>query len=198
MPVTRSIAFLRYPKRQSLALRPRPSFKTDQMLVAQPSRLEPTWSEFADLESKLEKRNQDIRRGWLIGLNVPRGRASRAQNCSRSADRALVTGGMRHARSGRTPHINAGKQENPDDVDEMPVPGGKLEAKMLGRREVSKIGTQQAHNQERRADDDMRAMKARRHEESGAVDVAAEIEPGMAVFVGLHAGECQSKHDRQD
>src|SRR5258708_13835835 len=106
------------------------------------------------------------------------------------ADRALVTGGMRHARSGRTPHINAGKQEDPDDVDEMPVPGGKLEAKMLRRREMSKIGTQQAHDQERRAADDIRPMKTRRHEASGAVDVAAEIEPRTPLFVGLHAGEC--------
>src|SRR5215510_15809430 len=114
------------------------------------------------------------------------------------ADPALVTGGMRHARSARTPHINARKQEYPDDVDEMPVPGGELEAKMLRRREMSEIGTKQAHDQEDRADDDMRAVKAGRHEESGAVDVAAEIEPGMAVFVGLHASECQTKRDRQD
>src|SRR5499426_4765701 len=114
------------------------------------------------------------------------------------ADPALVTGGMRHARSARTPHINAGKQEDPNDVDEMPVPRGELEAEMLRRREMSKIGTKQAHDQKRRADDDVCAMEAGRHEESGAVDVAAEIEPRMAVFVGLHAGECQTKHDRQD
>src|SRR5262249_12724977 len=126
------------------------------------------------------------------------GQAKNWKSHSRHRDRALVAGSMRDARPARTPHINAGKQKDPDDVDEVPVPGGKLEAKMLRRREMSKIGTQQTHDQERRADDDMRAMKARRHEESGAVDVAAEIEPGMAIFVGLHAGECQSKYDRQD
>src|SRR5262249_62042858 len=104
---------------------------------------------------------------------------------------------MRHARSGRTPHINAGKQEDPDDVDEMPVPGGKLEAKMLRRREMSKIGTQQAHDQERRADDDMRAMKARRHEESRDVDVAAEIEPRKPVVVGVHASKAKPSPDRK-
>src|SRR5215813_15337151 len=96
------------------------------------------------------------------------------------AGRALVAGSMRDARPSRTPYINARKQKDPDDVDEVPVPGGELEAKMLRRREMSKIGTKQAHDQEDRADDDMSAVKAGRHEESGAVDVAAEIEPGMA------------------
>src|SRR5262249_62169377 len=79
----------------------------------------------------------------------------------------------------------------------MQVPRGKLKAEMLRRSEMPEIGAQQAHDQKRRADDDMRAMEAGRHEESGAVDVAAEIESRVAVFVGLHAGECQTKHDRQ-
>src|SRR6266545_3386084 len=69
----------------------------------------------------------------------------------------------------------------------MPVPGGKLETEMLSRREVSEIGAEQTDDQERRADDDMRA-----------IDVAAEIEPCVAVFVGLHACKCQTKRNRQD
>src|SRR6516162_11006181 len=105
---------------------------------------------------------------------------------------------MRDARPARTPHINAGKQEDPDDVDEMPVPRGELEAEMLRRREMSEIDTKQAHDQKRRADDDVCAMETGRHEESGAVNVAAEIESRVAIFVGLHAGECQTKYDRQD
>src|SRR5215467_4773972 len=79
----------------------------------------------------------------------------------------------------------------------MPVPRGELEAEMLRRREMSEIDTKQAHDQKRRADDDVCAMEAGRHEERGAVNVAAEIESRVAVFVGLHAGECQTKHDRQ-
>ena len=35
------------------------------------------------------------------------------------------------------PDIDADEQEQPDDVDEMPVPGGRLEAEMLLRREVA-------------------------------------------------------------
>ena len=35
------------------------------------------------------------------------------------------------------PHIYAGEQEQPHHVDEMPIPGGELEAEMLFRREVT-------------------------------------------------------------
>src|ERR1700746_4123587 len=103
------------------------------MPVAQPSRLQPTLSAFRRLgKQSLEKRTQDIRRGSRIRLTVPRG-------YPRVRNRALVTGGMRHARSGPNTHINTGKHEEPAAVDEMPVPGGKLEGKMLRRREMSKI-----------------------------------------------------------
>src|SRR5262249_14784768 len=80
----------------------------------------------------------------------------------------------------------------------MPVPRGELEAEMLRRREMSEIDTKQAHDQKRRADDDGCSMEDGGHEESGAVNVAAEIESRVAIFVGLHAGECQTKDDRQD
>src|SRR5262245_4799838 len=105
---------------------------------------------------------------------------------------------MRHARSARTPDVNARKQEDPHDVDEMPVPGGELETEMLSRREVSEIGAEQTDDQKRRANDDMRAMESGRHKECGAMDVAAESKPFVAVFVGLHAGESQAKRNRQD
>ena len=36
-----------------------------------------------------------------------------------------------------TPDIDAGEQEQPHHVDEMPVPGGEFEAEVLGRREVA-------------------------------------------------------------
>src|SRR5262245_4912623 len=105
---------------------------------------------------------------------------------------------MRHVRSARAPDVNASKQEDPHDVDEMPVPGGKLETEMLSRCEVPEIGAEQTDDQKRRANDDMRAMESGRHEECGAIDVAAEVEPCVAVFVGLHAGEGQTKRNRQD
>src|SRR5262249_16716602 len=114
----------------------------------------------------------------------------------RALEALLMLRGMRDA--GRTPHINARKQENPDDVDKMPVPGGKLETEMLGGSEMSKIDTNEAHDQERRAYDHVGAVESGSHEERGTVDVAAVVKPCVAVFVSLDAGKGQAKRDRQD
>src|ERR1700712_87911 len=94
--------------------------------------------------------------------------------------------GGRFARA-RTPDVDAGEQEEPDHVDEMPVPGGELEAEMLGRRELAFERADEAYDQEDRADEHMRAMEAGRHEEGRAVIVAFEAECRVAVLVGLHA-----------
>src|SRR5947207_5216064 len=98
----------------------------------------------------------------------------------------MAGGGVHRARA---PHIDASEQEQPHHVDEMPIPGGELEPEMLRRREVAEIGADQADDQENRSDDDMRAMEAGSHEERSAINVAAEIETGMAVLICLHAGE---------
>ena len=80
----------------------------------------------------------------------------------------------------------------------MPIPGGEFKTEMLRGRKVSEISAEQADDQERRADDDMRAVEAGGHEERGTVDVAAVIEPCVAILVGLNAGECQSKRDGEN
>src|SRR5215470_7382447 len=126
------------------------------------------------------------------------GPAIAALSSAGSAQFGLMAGGMRRALSARAPHIDAGEQEQPDHVDEMPIPGGEFEAEMLGRSEVSELSADQANDQERRADDHVRAVESRRHEEGGAVDIAAEIEPRVAVLVGLHTGEREAERDGQD
>src|SRR5262245_14064214 len=87
------------------------------------------------------------------------------------------------------PDIDAAEQKEPDHIDEVPVPGGELEAEVLGRLEVSRHGTDQADRQKDRPDDDVEAVEAGRHEEGRAVDVAFEVEGGVTVLVGLHTGE---------
>src|SRR5579871_3723268 len=109
-----------------------------------------------------------------------------------------MAGRVRRAFTTRTPHIDAGEQEQPDDVDEMPVPGGELEAEMLLRREMAGERAEQADDQEDRSDDHMRAVESGRHEEGGTVDVAREVEGRMRIFVGLHAGEGQAERDGED
>src|SRR5580700_4936524 len=88
-----------------------------------------------------------------------------------------------------TPDIDAGEQEQPHHVDEVPVPSGEFEPQMLLRSKLARIDADQTHGEENRADDDMSAMKAGRHEESGAVDVPRIMERRMAVLIGLEAGE---------
>src|SRR5262249_54540410 len=97
-----------------------------------------------------------------------------------------------------TPDIYAGEQEQPDDVDKVPVPGGKFEAEMLFRSEVAGHRAQQTDDQEDRADDDMGSMETRGHEESGTVDISAEMECRVRVLVSLYAGEGEPQQDRED
>src|SRR6266852_8855852 len=47
---------------------------------------------------------------------------------------------VRHGFRAVAPDIDADEQEQPDHVDEMPVPGGEFEAEMLRRRKVPGIG----------------------------------------------------------
>ena len=65
-----------------------------------------------------------------------------------------------------SPDINAGEQEQPDDVDKMPIPGCCFKTEMLLGREVALDRSKQTDNQEYRTDDHMGTMKARRHIES--------------------------------
>src|SRR5947209_16452408 len=78
----------------------------------------------------------------------------------------------------------------------MPVPGGRLEAEMLPWREVALVGADQAHGEENRADDDVEAVEARRHEEGRAINAAFEGERRVGIFIGLDAGERETEQDR--
>src|SRR5207253_2021660 len=82
-------------------------------------------------------------------------------------------------------------------VDKVPVPSRRLEPEMVIRLEMPLRRAPQADREKDRADDDMEAVEAGRHEEGRRVDatgardalVKAERKRGMAVFVGLHRGE---------
>src|SRR5436853_3785865 len=91
-------------------------------------------------------------------------------------------------RAPAAPDVDRGEQEQPDDVDEMPVPGGRLEPEMLPRREVALVGADQAYGEEDGADDHVEAVEAGRHEEGRAVDIAFEGEWRVGIFPRLDAG----------
>ena len=109
---------------------------------------------------------------------------------------------VRDSHAGRGPDIDAGEEEQPDHVDEMPVPGGGFEAEMLLWREMAGERAEQADDQEDGSDDDMEAVEAGRHEEGRAIDVAAivaaEGEGGMGIFIGLDGGEQRAERDGAD
>src|SRR5574337_1969624 len=83
-------------------------------------------------------------------------------------------------RSPGTPNIDAAEQEQPHDVDKVPIPGRKLEADVMARRELPQERPDQANGQEDHADDDMCAVEAGRHEEGRAVDGILERERRVA------------------
>ena len=91
------------------------------------------------------------------------------------------------------PHINAGEEKQPHHVDEVPVPGRRLEAEMAGRRELAGDGAAQAHGQEDGADDHMGAVKARRHEEGRAID---RVEIASAAASDECAGSVKGRRAR--
>src|SRR3712207_445965 len=121
----------------------------------------------------------------------------RAASRAAPADFCPTSGLVAGSASAVAPYVDGGEEEKPHHVDEVPVPGRELEAQMLLGREVAAIGAQQADGQEDRADDHMSAVEARRHEEGGAVDVAAEPESRVAVLVGLHEAEHEAEDDRE-
>src|SRR6185312_13002191 len=97
-------------------------------------------------------------------------RQSRSQ--TRKPSRTFPGSALAYRVAPRSPDVDRGEEEQPDHVHEVPVPGGKLEAEMLGRGELARLCTRQADDQEDGANDDMEAVKTGRHEESGAIDVA--------------------------
>src|SRR5262245_4825888 len=68
------------------------------------------------------------------------------------------------------PPVDPDEQEQPDHVDEVPVPGGRLEADMLVRPERRVICAHHADREEDGADLHMQAVEAGGHVEGRAVD----------------------------
>ena len=70
---------------------------------------------------------------------------------------------MRAGSGARTYDVDDDKQEQPDDIDEVPIPSRGFKAEMLFRGERTVHGAQQADAQENCSDDDMETMKAGSH-----------------------------------
>src|SRR5579863_2314558 len=88
------------------------------------------------------------------------------------------------------PPVDAGEQEQPDHIDEVPVPGSRLEPEMPFRRELPGSRSEPAHDQEDGPDHHVEAMKAGGQEEGGRIDATAdELEWRVGVLDRLAQGE---------
>ena len=96
----------------------------------------------------------------------------------------------------RGPYIDAAEQEQPHHIDEMPVPGGSLEAKMLLGIKMPGERPKQRNRQENCSDEHVSAVKARCHEEGSAIDAAREGECGVGIFVSLKGCKDHAEKDR--
>src|ERR1044071_5650330 len=130
-------------------------------------------------------------------VSTPRNSAPRPQRGQRAKRLARATlelacmSACRHR--ALPPHKDAGEQEEPHHVDEVPVPGRSFETEMTRRGELAGHSAEEADSEEDRADDDVEAVKARRHEEGRAIDVARIGERCVAVLIGLERGEAHAE-----
>ena len=72
--------------------------------------------------------------------------------------------------SSATPNVNAGEQEQPDDIDKVPVPGCSFETEMVIILKVAANRPYQADEQEDRTDDHMETVEAGGHEEGRRIN----------------------------
>src|SRR5690606_11307488 len=78
-----------------------------------------------------------------------------------------------------TPPVNGKEQEQPDHVNEVPIPRRRLETEVMGRREMPLHRPDQADQQKDRSDEHMHAVEPSRHIESGRVNTVGEGELRM-------------------
>lgn len=101
-----------------------------------------------------------------------------------------------------TPPVDPAEQEQPYDVDEMPIPGGSLEADMLFRFEMGSIDSVETNSEERGADKNMEAVEAGCHVECRAKDLARDLEAlwvidRVDILISLETSEDGTKPHRQ-
>src|SRR3546814_13857003 len=107
--------------------------------------------------------------------------------------RNLVRGDRR---APAAPDIDDDEEEQPHDVDEVPIPRRGFETEMLLRGEMALIGPHEADDQEDRADQNVKAVEARRHIEGRAVVALPETERRVHIFIGLDRRDDRAEADR--
>ena len=95
------------------------------------------------------------------------------------------------------PDVDGNKEEEPDDIHKMPVPGCCLKSEMLLRRKVALVRTRETDRQEDRTYNDVKAVKAGRHVEGRAVIQPTKWKWCDGIFVRLNSAEQHPEKDGQ-
>src|SRR3954453_19670983 len=122
-----------------------------------------------------QRGQRQVRAARRTGTGANRSTSSFTRPPSKPETRSMLG----RERGAHAPPVNADEQEQPDDIDEMPVPGGRLETEMMIRLEVAPGGGPQAHGEKNGPDDHMEAVKPGRHEESRGIDAAGARGAGI-------------------
>src|ERR1700693_6619055 len=93
--------------------------------------------------------------------------------------------------------VHENKQQQPDNVDEMPVPRGGFEREMMLRVEMTAESPQEHDRQHDCADRHVKAVEPGQHEERRAVDSRRQLEVELAVSVAVLVG-LESKKGKSD
>src|SRR6185503_9746144 len=83
----------------------------------------------------------------------------------------------------RSENVDDGEQQDPHDVDEVPVEAGHLEAEMLGRRVVTADRSQERDRQQRGTNQHVQAVQAGQREERRGERPVRGDEPERVVLV---------------
>src|SRR4030095_15609321 len=97
--------------------------------------------------------------------------------------------------------IDEREDEDPDEIDEVPVETGDLDLRVVLRREPSRQADQQDDAQVNDATEDVHAVKAGQDEERGAEVVLGDrlaVLDEMVPFVGLQPEERRAAENREE
>ena len=92
-------------------------------------------------------------------------------------------------RAPAAPYINNKEQEQPDDIDKMPIPSRCLKAKMLLWREMPFVSAGQTNDQEDRAYKHVETVETGRHIKGTGIVEACKGEWRDAIFISLNCAE---------
>ena len=100
---------------------------------------------------------------------------------------------------GTSDYIDEDKQSQPDHINEVPIPAGRLEPEVIVAGKMPFLDAKEHHDQNDRTQDHVGTMKPGEHEEGATVNTGlqgqVQVLVGVDVLLGLQAQEDQCQHN---